>query len=344
VTPAGAVTWTDPDWRRAHLAWVEGGLDRAGLTATGPISQVNVRPWSTQFAVETTDGRVWSKAAGPGVAHEAAILERFATWGIQDIVPLLAVDVPRAWLLLPDGGPRLRELAPDLTGDRDLDAWDVLLPRYASLQRTLVDHADDLLAAGVPDERPSRYPAMLAALLGDDRIWSRVDRADRQASDLARRSLAETAPAIEAMASALDSSGIASTLDHGDLHAGNIFAAPARYRFFDWGDSAIAHPFVSMTTTLNSIAEKTGLDPDGPELTRVCDAYLEAWTDLLPRTALTDVLRLAIDLGHIGKAAAWERALLGLDPEAMEDHHGGTAAWLVDLDARLRRRDKSPIR
>ena len=53
---------------------------------------------------------------------------------------------------------------------------------------------------------------------------------------------------------------------------------------------------------------------------------------------LTRAAELAVDLGHIGKAAAWERALRGLEPAAMGGFHDWTAAWLADTVERLERR------
>ena len=116
---------------------------------------------------------------------------------------------------------------------------------------------------------------------------------------------------------------------------------PTGIRVFDWGDAVVAHPFGSMVTTLNSVAYRLGSDPDGPELARLRDAYLDAWTDVLPRPALAEVLERALDLGRIGKAAAWARALHGVDPAAMDGHGDAPAMWLVDLVERLDRRGGS---
>jgi hypothetical protein len=143
---------------------------------------------------------------------------------------------------------------------------------------------------------------------------------------------------VAAEAAALGGSGIAATVQHDDLHGGNVFVGPAGIRIFDWGDSVVAHPFATMLGTLNSVARATSTDPEGPVLRRLRDAYLEAWTDVLPRAALDGVLERALDLGRIGKAAAWARALDGLEPERMAGHGDSPALWLADLVERLDRR------
>ena len=241
-------------------------------------------------------------------------------------------------MLLPDGGPRLRDLAPEDRGDHDLDAWARLLPLYAELQRSLEDRADALVGIGVPDERPDRLVAVLDGLLAEDDLWGRLDPEDVEAGIRARPSLRRRREEVVALAADLGSSGIRSTIEHGDLHGANILVGAEGVRFYDWGDAIVAHPFGTLTTTLRSIAYRTGLDGEGAELARVRDAYTEAWTDVLPRSGLAEVAALAVDLGPIGKASAWQRAVSGLESAVMGDHGGAAGAWLIELAERLERR------
>ncbi len=250
----------------------------------------------------------------------------------------LAVDVARGWMLLPDGGPRLRDLAPGERGDHDLEAWIRLLPVYAELQRSTEGRADALVAAGVPDERPGRLVGILDGLVGSDPIWARLDPGDIEPGAVARGLLLRAGADVAILAAALGSSGIHPSVEHGDLHGGNIFVGSGGVRFYDWGDATVAHPFGTLTTTLRSIAYHTGLDADGPELTRVRDAYTESWTDVLPRSGLAEVARLAADLAQIGKSSAWARAMEGVEPAAMGEYAGGAGGWLIDFADALERR------
>lgn len=228
-------------------------------------------------------------------------------------------------------------VAPDgRNGDTDLCRWEHVLPAYAALQRRMERHVEAMLGAGVPDERPGRLPETLARLLDTEAVWARVDKEDRPSADAARRRLRDLAPIVRDLAAELEASAIPPTIDHGDLHGNNIVIGDDGVpRFFDWGDAVVAHPFQTMAGTLGSIGHHAGLDPYGPDLDRVRDAYLEAWTEVASRSTLARLTPLAMDLGHIAKAGAWERALTGLTPDAMDGHHGATAAWLVDLAVRL---------
>jgi hypothetical protein len=62
---------------------------------------------------------------------------------------------------------------------------------------------------------------------------------------------------------------------------------------------------------------------------------MEAWTEVLPRPALAEVSALARDLACIGKALAWERAFIGLEPDEMDGFGDSVAGWLVELADRL---------
>jgi hypothetical protein len=237
---------------------------------------------------------------------------------------------------MPDGGTRLRDTRPNLTGDHDLAVWERLLPLYARLPRLLEPRVDALLEAGVPDEHPERYPTILTTLLDDERIWARVDAEDQAATTTARSELRELLPDVGVLAHELASSGLTITLDHGDVHGGNILIDPSGSPwFYDWGDSAVAHPFATLTWTLASIGEKVHLAPGSPGMVRLRDAYIEAWTDQASRAELAEIADLAVLLGWIGKGAAWERALYGLEPDAMGGHHGATAEVLTLFRDRL---------
>lgn len=303
-----------------------------------------MRPWSTVLRIPTDAGTVWCKALGPGTAHEAVLLAAFATWRTPGIVAPIAIDPVRAWILLADGGPTLRQARPDGTGDHDLGAWERIMPEYAALQRSTETHASELLAMGVPDGRPEALRAAFSRLLDRDDLWEpdRMDPEDGDAVVAARPRLRELVPWVAAAAEELGRSGIAATIQHDDLHGGNIFVGPDGVRFFDWGDATVAHPFGTLTVTLNSIAHHTGIAPDDPRLERVRDAYLEPWTGVHPRADLDAIVERALDLGRISRAASWERSLAGLAPEAMDGQGGAPAAWLADLVDRIDARGGVP--
>lgn len=304
---------------------------------TGEITQPHVRPWSTAFRIPTDQGVAWCKASGQGPAYEGRLLDAFDRWGVRGALLPLATDPERALILTPDGGPTMRDTRPDGNGDHDLGAWARILRGYARLQRSTEGHATELVALGVPDMRPERLVTVIEQFVADDGIWARADAEDRDAARVARGRLPDLLPVIAGLVDELTGVGVAAAIQHDDLHGGNILVGPAGDRVFDWGDASVAHPFTTLTTTLNSIEYRTGLDQHGPELRRLRDAYLEAWTDVAPLTRLVYAERHSRILGAISRAASWERSFRGIDGAALEDDGGSTAAWLVELVERLDR-------
>ena len=227
--------------------------------------------------------------------------------------------------------------APTASATTTCGAWERILPEYAGLQRSVERAAAvaEMERAGVPDGRPGTLARELDRLLDDDRIWGLVIPDDRVAATTARARLRAAGPRLRDGVARLDAAGIAHTIQHDDLHGGNIVVGPAGDRFFDWGDAVIAHPFATLNVTFNSIAHRTARDIGDPAFGPLRDAYLEAWADVAPRDVLLDAVGLARDLGCIGRALAWERALLDLAPDEMDGHGDAIAGWLVELGERL---------
>ena len=331
--PTGSRTWLDPVWRTGALSWTETTLAGLGRAINGPVEQPHVRPWSTAMRIPTDGGVVWFKATGPGTAHERPLLEVFRGLRVKRVLLPIVSHPSHPWSLFEDASPTLRMTGPDGDGDHDLAAWERILPEYAELQRSVEGRAavEAMLAAGTPDGRPGRLLSEFERLQGDEAVWARVVPGERVAADLARGRLAAARRAIHEAAATLEDTGIPATIQHDDLHGGNIFVSPDGDLFFDWGDASVAHPFATLTATFNSIAYHTARSLDDPVFDRLRDVYLDAWTDRLPRDVLGEVSRIARAFACIGKALAWERALRDLAPDEMDGHGDAVAGWLMEF-------------
>jgi aminoglycoside phosphotransferase (APT) family kinase protein len=116
-------------------------------------------------------------------------------------------------------------------------------------------------------------------------------------------------PRFDEMCLALAEDGLGETIQHDDLHDGQVFARGGRYVVFDWGDSCVSHPLLSLTVTLRSTAAAFDLAPGGTELRRLRDAYLE------PFGRGPEIADLAYRVGRIARAIAWKRMV---DPRELE--------------------------
>ncbi|MCM0674607.1 aminoglycoside phosphotransferase family protein [Micromonospora phytophila] len=323
---AVAVGWDEPGWRAEALDWVTGELARQGRRVTGPV-EARVRPWSLVWRVPTDTGDTWFKANNPGTLHEAGLLAALARLAPGRVLDPIAADPGRGWSLLPDGGGSLRDL---LAREGDLTRWERILPEYADLQRTVAVSADELLSLGVPDHRPERLSTLFAQLLDDEEALL-IGREGGLTAEAHERLRAHR-PSFAGKCRRLAESGIAPTIQHDDLHDGNVFAAADGYRFFDWGDASVAHPFGSLLVTIRSVAHTFELGPGDPALGRLRDAYLEAWTDRHDRAALRETATLAVDVTKVSRALSWRRALDTPDPARVE-YAAAVPGWLEELFA-----------
>ncbi|MFJ3667727.1 phosphotransferase [Streptomyces sp. NPDC090106] len=310
VTP-----WESREWRADALGWAEAALSARGLRPTGHRA-VRLRPWSVLVRIgvaDATGGAVWFKANPPGSRFEAALTGALAGWVPGRVLEPLAVDAGRGWSLLPDGGALFRDVLD--RGDAGPGDWEEALRQYGAVQRALIPHTAALERLGVPALRTAAFPAAYDRLLASNPALTPDDRARLHA----------LRPRLLDRCAELSSLGVPDSLDHADLHDGQLFRpAPGRFTFFDWGDANVSHPFCSFTVAARRVRERHG----ERAVPRLRDAYLEPWTDLRPRADLRRALTLATHLGALAPAGAWDRLFPGVpNPD------DGTAAaeWLRGL-------------
>ena len=306
--------WHDPDWQAAAHGWITERLEALGTPVTGRVQEVRARPWSVTHRVPTAAGYRWFKANTEDCAYEAALAEALGGWAPDAVLVPLAVDAARGWLLTADHGPTLREAL----GDADrLGPWVAMLQAYAVLQRTVAPRAATLIAQGVPDQRPAAMPAQLASLL-----------ADPAADPGARRARIEAMPFTDWCAE-LAADGLPASVQHDDLHDDNVFPdGPTGYRFFDWGDASVGHPFGTLLVTLRSY---DGADTAARH--RLRDAYLEVWSDLASPVELRRSAELACRVGPVSRALAWRRCLRNAAMPLDDGVRTAVADWLGELTA-----------
>ena len=327
MTHQTTLPWNEPGWLDTVGAWVDERLDYQGISRTGELEPIHERPWAAIVRIPTTAGTVYFKAVLPRLAHEIALTEALARWRPEDVLPVIASDTARHWMLLPDGGTLLRGV---IRADKQIGHWQQLLPHYARLQIACARRVPDMLKRGVPDRRLASLPAHLDRLLQDRaalHVGHEHGLSDAEIADLqARRAqVAELCRELAAFA-------LPESIHHGDLHDGNIFiqtAKPPRYRLFDWGDASVSHPFFSLRTAYVSTETSLGLDEGAPELDLMRDAYLQPWTAYAAPEELRRAFAISQPLASLCSALSWDYAITSL-PEALR------AEYAVPVPALLR--------
>ena len=129
--------WSQFEWLERAGLWVDAALEREGYSLSGSLEQVHVRPWSTVLRVPADGGDFYFKACAPALSHEAAVTQALYHWRPDCIPQVLQVDVAKGWMLMVDGGPRLREA---FNNGLDKQKWKDVLALYASLQMDAAGH------------------------------------------------------------------------------------------------------------------------------------------------------------------------------------------------------------
>ena len=328
-------------WLGEIAGWTQAQLATRKISTTGSPVEVRVLPWSAVFCCPTTAGDVYFKACAPSQGFEPALARFLAERRPDDVLPVLAADLDRAWLLLPDGGDVLRHR---LTGTADdlVAHWSAILPQLSALQHDLAGDATRLLSLGVMDRRPAVLPALFLELLDHADRWPLDHPNGLSRDDLPR--LRAFAPRLSSLCEELAALGPADTLVHDDLHDGHIFVGPAeaqpRYRFFDFGDACVGHPFFQMIAPQRFYARAYDeLELDDDQVNSLYEIYLRGWGDVSPQR--WRALALALAVGPLVRALTWFNALgphyPDIEPELMSYYARGIGYWLGELESRAQR-------
>jgi hypothetical protein len=305
--------WARPGWRARAQAWIEAQV--AGTV--GAAEEVKIRPWSAVLRQPTETGHVYFKANLPALANEPGLTRLLHRISPAHVLDVLADEPGEGWMLQADGGPTMRSR---LDGRDDLARWERMLAVYAEVQVRAAAHPGELLAEGAPDRRLPELRELFEELV-----------AERQEAML------PLAGRVAELAGALDAYGLPATIDHSDLHAGNVLAPGDRYVIFDWHEGAVTHPFFSMMVATRWLEHNHGVEPGGADDRRLRDAYLEPWAAYGSRADLRAALDLALRLGPLTRALGWDRVLGGMPAAAAGEWAEYLSGWLEDVAMELGR-------
>ena len=307
--------WAQPGWRARAEAWIG-----AQVEPLGDVEEVKLRPWSAVLRAPTSGGDVYFKANLPALANEPELTRLLHRIDPGHVLPVLAGEPDEGWMLQADGGPTMRSR---LDGVDDLGRWERMLARYAELQVRASGHVEELLAAGAPDRRLAELPGLFECLAGAV-----------AAEDAELRALT---PRLAALCTELDTFGVPASIDHSDLHSGNVLAPGDGYVFFDWHEGAVTHPFFSMVVATRWLGHHHAVTAGSAEEARLHDAFLAPWAGFGATGSLRAALDLALRIGPLTRALAWMRVLEGLPPREHAEWGDYVSSWLRDLATELER-------
>ncbi len=293
-----AVDVAAPVFLASAREWISSELDAAGMTAIGPSEQIRVRPWSTQLVTPTTGGRIWFKANCVGLTHEAALHAELARIGGGFVDPPLAVHVGHGWLLTRDRGPTLAE-----RGEPTLDQWCALAQEAARLQRHVAGFPL-VRDTGVVDCSPGTVLPRFDALL--DRFASLPPSHPCHLPNDQVGAFQTARPRLEEAVAVLTATSLPVTLNHGDLHPGNVLIVDGRPRLFDFADAQWAAAPEVLGAGWGWLVRRTS-----HPWRQVFDAYREVWSDLITASDFDELVAAAMLTLPVNRSLTWTYAVAG---------------------------------
>ncbi len=313
--------WHDPDWQQQAHEWIRTETSHQSIQLTGEIEQPHAYAWSTVMRVPSNDGMLFFKATAAETLYEAALTQQLVGWYPDCMPELVAVDIPRGWMLMRDGGEQLRA---SIRPTQDIQPWQPVITRYAELQIGLAEHISEILALGIPDHRLAALPPLFSQFLVEkDNLM--IDQ-EKGLTSAEFQQLQNLTSRFEQICTDLASFEIPESLNHGDFHDGNVLLKNGRITFFDWGDANVTHPFVSLRTLFVSIEIALKLDDYSftPEMAALLDRYLEPWQKFASKAELLTAYRLSKPVAAIVKALAWYQTISRLEGSLRAEY-----AWIL---------------
>lgn len=290
------------DYLASARAWILSSLDAAGIRATGRSEQIRVRPWSMQLVTPSTEGRIWFKANCAGLTHEAALHAELARIAGSFVDRPLAVHRGHGWLLTRDRGPTLAE-----RGEPTLQQWCALVQEAAALQRHVAS-APLVARTGVLDCSPSTVLPRFDALLERFSSLAPSDPCHLTTDEV--RAFHAARPGLQDAVAVLTAGFLPVTLNHGDLHPGNVLMVDGKPRLFDLADAQWAAAPEVLGAAWGWLVHRTR-----HPWRQVFDAYREVWSDLVSSAEFDDLLGAAIFTLPVNRALTWTYAVAGAGEE-----------------------------
>ncbi len=283
-----AIPWRDRAFRERFDRWIDANVPSATWHV---IKDTDL----TYLVVGQVDAERYFAKAVTDISRGEAGLSAFLAERHPGVVPdVIAIDSARNWLLMRDiGGVALRERP-------DVSRYETALRQYAQLQRQEIDQIETYLSYGLPDRRPAKLK---------DEIQTYLPELCAGLEPYQAEAILVLEDELVAMCDEL-ATGMPMSLEHGDLHGGNIFWRERTNDLciLDWGDATVTHPFFSVRVFWNALYD---LLPEEDEVAwyeqiqTMRAVYLEAWSGVASDDVLWRHLLIAEELGCVYRALSW---------------------------------------
>jgi len=270
-------------WLSKVRSWIAQAIGPSGLRLLGPFRQLNASPSFSLIRFETNGPAVWFKAVGEPNVHEYRIITLLTKLRPNGFPTILASrDDWCGWLMEEAKGAPPNEKTQE-------EAWRRVAFSLARLQGETRKYADELCAAGCRDLRTPQLLTCMPQFLG--LMISLMERQIvRSPAPLSPSQLDELEKKLVAGCQILGALPWPDSLGQSDFSLGNLLIGPDRIVFLDWAEAHVGCPVFTLEYLLALLQkQRSGQTSWQDSLRKVYSAY---WQSVLPRTAVTEALRL----------------------------------------------------
>lgn len=269
----------------------------------GDFEDVQATAWSSVSRILTSLGYVYLKLTPPLLGLEPTIIQILRE-KLQETVPII-IDINKSLncFLMKDAGKPFYHFN---TSENRINIICDGISSYKNIQNKSIPFVNDFIKLGVPDWRIKNLPILYEKLISKKDLLIEDGFPE---TDINKLYL--TLDKCASYCEQLDKYRIPETLDHCDLHGGNILI-DEKIRvvtIIDWGETVITHPFFSLSFLLRGLVKYYSFQEN------------ELWDALFKNEIITNkdelsvLVSLAKKLEPVYSSLAFHRLLLSSDKE-----------------------------
>jgi len=262
-------------------------LRSLGINAVGSISQIKNAYTSCVFRCPTDAGELYLKIPTKVFIREFEITRVLKDWDIVQLPEWAAFDEGLKTFLMRDMG------GADLSTDASLVTMMAVVQSYAIFQKKAINLINLKEVYPFYDLTSTSLKSRMDSLVTD--AVKLLRNSEFELNDQEIAGLLKRIPYWKALVGRIEVNPIPNSVDHGDLHAGNIRITEDGIIFFDWGWSAISHPFFSISSFLHSIRKSI----TASDKLYLRDTYLQEWQSYASMEQLVEIYQQIEELNYL---------------------------------------------
>lgn len=283
--------------------WAKSSLLQKEYEILGSFEDVQATAWSSVSRILTSSGYVYLKETPPLLALEPKII-RILHDKLQAAVPII-IDANKDLnsFLMRDAGKAFYHF--NKNENRINLICDGIFS-YKNIQNKSIPFVEEFIEFGVPDWRIKNLPLLYKKLILQENLLIEDGFPENEINKLAT-----ALNKCISLCEELEKFKIPETLDHCDLHGGNILVDEKSHSItvIDWGETVITNPFFSLSFFLRGLVEYYYFQEH-----QLWDVIFENQI-ITNRDNLSGLVELAKKLEPVYSALAFHRLFLNSDKE-----------------------------